>query len=1396
MPVVVSLKVVDGSAAGSPRYMAWAGSCARSDSSVELPSALASSHGLKLGCSPPTPPPAPPLPGALHPSSQVHPCSPMYVAWAGSCARSDSSVDVPSALAASLGLKPGCSVQLEVVGNHLVSEAVSVEVEPLTPSDWEVLELNAGLLEDQLLSQVAIAVPNQPFAVWVRNQSVIHLRTVSCTPSTIVRLVAGSELHVAPKPRQMSKKPDKKAANSAAQHNGGGQQIGRSMQDLVSSTSASSYIALRVLAMPRRLFCMKFSDLGSGTGDIAPSSEAAGSRAGGPDSSAPDGKGGNGFGAVAAPTEATQVFPEASKAASWLTTAVVLNPETAALHGLTAGGVVLLIGSTAGSRSASTPEPDASSASSSAVLPAMISRVPVVVVTEKLCPPGHALIAPPLMEAMGLEEHTMASLLPCWAPGSTSHNAVHPVPLATLPGVSLHPLVPASLEPSDNSHLTQATTGTTADKALVNALVASCTQGADVGSTTDGALIKSALGAALLSWWQLQLATLSRLTLECRPHTSCNRHSSKRPEAPPASASSKRLEGDALPSIQLADGDRKEESLPSRQLTDGGQPCGCSEYDSTFLPLLSGMVMHLSLGTQNHSISKEASVQTRIGSPLQAPTTQLSSSNPTIQQYLHPITHGAQAKPGQPNQPPLSKATIDEVAWLRPQLEICLKRALPNLDPNLCSQANRFGVPRGGGLLLTGAPGNGRTLVLSVLLDLLSKHPSLRCHCVHVSCATLLGSGHVAGEKPINAFTKASQAISEIVNEALACAPAVIAFDDLDLLVPSSPAGGAHDAEQQSEQAQDPETAARLAEWISDVMTHYRLSSSTSHGPPPLLWVAVAKDAPALHASLCQAGGFDAAVRLPAPGAPGRVAMLASGLKSRGVIITPKQVDSLASKAEGCNAGDMSVLLERAVHAAVARRLREPVQAGGTGSASSQVILLDEDLESALGNGFVPSAFWGVAAAAGDSAGGLEGWEDVGGLSEARAALVEALMLPIRHAALASSAPLRLRTGLLLFGPPGCGKTHLVGAAVAAVAKMAKMRFISVKGPELLNKYIGASEAAVRELFQRAQSAAPCVVFFDELDAIAPPRGHDSTGVTDRVVNQLLTELDGVEGLKGVSVLAATSRPDLVDAALLRPGRLDRLVYCGVPDSTERLSILKALSRKMALTEDVDLSKLVDGSEGLTAQLMAVHEVLDAQMASKDSTSQQTPSGPAGVLAIPVPASAPVPLADSSSPRDAEQPHSLDGISGPTLGADLAPGTAGGTLGAELALGTARGTLSADLAPGTSHTHPQAEKSNLNLNSNPQAGKSNSNSNSNSNPQAEAQETAVLQAPVISMAHLEHATRVARPSLPVSERKRLEAIYQQFRLARETKHVSAEEEEEEEEEAARKGKAPMRATMA
>ncbi|RKP03279.1 hypothetical protein CXG81DRAFT_241, partial [Caulochytrium protostelioides] len=177
---------------------------------------------------------------------------------------------------------------------------------------------------------------------------------------------------------------------------------------------------------------------------------------------------------------------------------------------------------------------------------------------------------------------------------------------------------------------------------------------------------------------------------------------------------------------------------------------------------------------------------------------------------------------------------------------------------------------------------------------------------------------------------------------------------------------------------------------------------------------------------------------------------------------------------------------------------------------------------------------------------------DVVGMDDVKAVMLETLLWPTQYARVFAQCPLRLRSGLLLYGVSGTGKTLLC----TAVAQRVGLPIIKVKGPELLGKYIGQSEAAVRDVFRRAKAAQPSILLFDEFESICPRRGGDHTGVTDRVVNQFLTELDGAEGLTGVFVLATTSRPDLIDAALLRPGRLDRSLRCGLPDLPTRRRLL------------------------------------------------------------------------------------------------------------------------------------------------------------------------------------------------------------------------------------------------
>ncbi|KAI4131335.1 MAG: hypothetical protein LQ338_001290 [Usnochroma carphineum] len=284
-------------------------------------------------------------------------------------------------------------------------------------------------------------------------------------------------------------------------------------------------------------------------------------------------------------------------------------------------------------------------------------------------------------------------------------------------------------------------------------------------------------------------------------------------------------------------------------------------------------------------------------------------------------------------------------------------------------------------------------------------------------------------------------------------------------------------------------------------------------------------------------------------------------LFSKDGLLTDRHLElfDVVRQTDGYMPADLALLVSRAKSEALIRS----VVSGHMDSPNSDTLISNQDFDRALG-GFSPASLRNVTLQSSNTA-----FDSIGGLKSIRNTLLETLQYPTLYAPIFANCPLRLRSGLLLYGYPGCGKTLLA----SAVAGECGLNFISVKGPEILNKYIGASEKSVRDLFERAESARPCVLFFDEFDSIAPKRGHDSTGVTDRVVNQLLTQMDGAEGLSGVYVLAATSRPDLIDPALLRPGRLDKSILCDLPNLDDRFDILTVISKKLKMDPEVLCSK-------------------------------------------------------------------------------------------------------------------------------------------------------------------------------------------------------------------------------
>ncbi|MFB5613260.1 MAG: AAA family ATPase, partial [Nitrosarchaeum sp.] len=212
-------------------------------------------------------------------------------------------------------------------------------------------------------------------------------------------------------------------------------------------------------------------------------------------------------------------------------------------------------------------------------------------------------------------------------------------------------------------------------------------------------------------------------------------------------------------------------------------------------------------------------------------------------------------------------------------------------------------------------------------------------------------------------------------------------------------------------------------------------------------------------------------------------------------------------------------------------------------------------------------------------------WDDVGGLDELKEELREAIEWPIKHKEAFEYVNVEAPKGILLHGPPGTGKTMIA----KALATMTESNFISIKGPELLSKWVGESEKGVREIFRKARQAAPCIIFLDEVDALVPRRGSGDSGshVTENVVSQILTEIDGLEELHNVLIIGATNRLDIVDEALLRPGRFDRIIEVPNPDSKGREQIFKIHSRKKPLSSDVDVAKIVELTNGFSGAEMA-----------------------------------------------------------------------------------------------------------------------------------------------------------------------------------------------------------------
>ncbi|BDA42994.1 probable nuclear valosin-containing protein-like at C-terminar half [Coccomyxa sp. Obi] len=496
-----------------------------------------------------------------------------------------------------------------------------------------------------------------------------------------------------------------------------------------------------------------------------------------------------------------------------------------------------------------------------------------------------------------------------------------------------------------------------------------------------------------------------------------------------------------------------------------------------------------------------------------------------------------------------------------------------------------LGVEPPRGVLLHGPPGCGKTALANAIANECGV-PFLR-----ISAPEIVAG--VSGESEAK--------VRQLFQEATALAPCIIFIDEIDAI-----AAKRETAQREMERR----IVAQMLTCMDDLSEPPLMEGADSTGgtergdptrlPKHVVVIGATNRPDSLDAALRRAGRFDREIALGIPSQEARakiLQVLARRLRLEGDF----DFAQVAARTPGFVGADLTALVKEAAAIAVTRIFSE-LQAVEEAAAQPMALLqprealtvpkeLAQEARAAVASsGAQPLSMQqlaGLAIRAADFDAAVkkvqpsvrrEGfattpdvtWNDVGSLAEVREELAFSITEPIKHPERFTALGLAAPTGVLLYGPPGCGKTLVA----KAVANESGANFMSIKGPELLNKYVGESERAVRQLFARARAASPCVLFFDELDALAPRRGSDVSQSSERVVNQLLTEMDGIDGRTGVYLVAATNRPDIIDSALLRPGRLDKLLYVPLPPPDGRVAILQALTRATPLATDVNLSSI------------------------------------------------------------------------------------------------------------------------------------------------------------------------------------------------------------------------------
>ncbi|XP_004855003.1 spermatogenesis-associated protein 5 isoform X2 [Heterocephalus glaber] len=522
---------------------------------------------------------------------------------------------------------------------------------------------------------------------------------------------------------------------------------------------------------------------------------------------------------------------------------------------------------------------------------------------------------------------------------------------------------------------------------------------------------------------------------------------------------------------------------------------------------------------------------------------------------------------GQENQ---FKVTYDMIGGLNSQLKAIREMIeLPLKQPELFKS---YGIPAPRGVLLYGPPGTGKTMIAKAIANEVGAYVSV-----------------INGPEIISKFYGETEAkLRQIFAEATLRHPSIIFIDELDALCPKR------------EGAQN-EVEKRVVASLLTLMDGF--GSEASEGR--VLVLGATNRPQALDAALRRPGRFDKEIEIGVPNAQDRLDILQKLLQRVPHSLTKTELLQLANSAHGYVGADLKALCNEAGLCALRRVLRKQPNLPDGKVAGLVKITLNDFLQGM--NGIRPSAMREVAIDVPNVS-----WSDIGGLENIKLKLKQAVEWPLKHPESFIRMGIQPPKGVLLYGPPGCSKTMIA----KALANESGLNFLSIKGPELMNKYVGESERAVREIFRKARAVAPSIIFFDELDALAVERGSSpgAGNVADRVLAQLLTEMDGIEQLKDVTILAATNRPDRIDKALMRPGRIDRIIYVPLPDAATRREIFNLQFHSMPISNEVELDELIlqthtySGAEIIAicreAALLALEENIKANCIMKKHFTQ------------------------------------------------------------------------------------------------------------------------------------------------------------------------------------------------